>query len=61
MKSGLLNSWIGGGVILAVLVWLHWLAYRIGEKRRMRKRSAEVQTRRPARTVDDRFSEPPIV
>jgi peptidoglycan/LPS O-acetylase OafA/YrhL len=36
-----LESWIAGGAVLAVLIVLHWLAYRVGERRRRRKALAQ--------------------
>lgn len=65
MKPDTPGSWIVGGLILAVLVGLHWASYRIGEARRRRKRNREAGARAVpgvpgvsnARAGRDRFSD----
>jgi hypothetical protein len=34
---GIRGPWIFGVIVLTVLVFLHWLAYRVGEKRQKAK------------------------
>jgi hypothetical protein len=42
---GFRGPWIFGVIVLAVLVVLHWLAYRVGEKRRELKRARQGDAR----------------
>ena len=43
MKPDVLESWIFGAITLMLLVVLHWLAYRVGERRRRKNRRAQGQ------------------
>jgi hypothetical protein len=40
MKPEVLGSWIFGAVTVTFLVALHWLAFRVGKKRRRASQSA---------------------
>jgi len=53
------GSWMFGLVTLTLLVMLHWLAYRVGEKRKAR-RAAQTPTRDAANVSGRRISDGPI-
>ncbi len=61
MKPDVIGSRIFGGVVLTLLVVLHWLAFRIGEKRRRRKLAARAGGRPASKMTGDRFAEDPAL
>lgn len=54
------GSWMFGLVTLTVLVALHWLAYRVGEKRQKARRAAQTLTRDATTMSGGRVSDGPI-
>ena len=61
MKPDVIGSRIFGGVVLAVLVVLHWWAFRIGEKRRRKKLAARAGAGHASKMTGDRFAEDPAL
>jgi peptidoglycan/LPS O-acetylase OafA/YrhL len=61
MKPAALESWIVGGFILVLLAVLHWLAFRVGERRARRRREAAAPRResRERRRAEDIPIPPP--